>query len=104
MKNINVNVPTRLMILMNLPEQGSVVEMIAVRNLRKKVDFDSKETEDISLKTDGGKVTWNNAKAKDKAVEFSEAEIDLLNKIINKIDKAGQVTEILLDFIEALRA
>lgn len=37
----NLNVATRLMLLMNLPEQGSVIEMISKRNIRKKIDFSS---------------------------------------------------------------
>lgn len=36
-----LNVATRLMLLMNLPEQGSVVDMISKRNVRKKIDFSS---------------------------------------------------------------
>lgn len=35
----NLNVATRLMLLMNLPEQGSVIEMISKRNIRKKLTF-----------------------------------------------------------------
>lgn len=38
-----LNVATRLMLLMNLPEQGSVVDMISKRNVRKKIDFSSEE-------------------------------------------------------------
>lgn len=103
MKKINVNVPVRLMLLMNLPEQGSVLEMIAIRNLRKKIDFSSEEVEEISMKSAEGRITWNTEKAKDAEIEFSESEIEVINKVIDKLDKSGQITEALLDFIEAIK-
>ena len=43
MKKIDLNVATRLMLLMNLPEQGSVTEMISKRNVRKKIIFQVKK-------------------------------------------------------------
>ena len=36
--DMKMNVATRLAILTNLPEQGSVLEMISARNIRKKID------------------------------------------------------------------
>lgn len=53
----NLNVATRLMLLMNLPEQGSVIEMISKRNVRKKIDFSSEELEDLNIKNEDGRIT-----------------------------------------------
>ena len=53
----NLNVATRLMLLMNLPEQGSVIEMISKRNIRKKIDFSSEELEDLNIKSEDGRIT-----------------------------------------------
>nr|DAE33067.1 MAG TPA: hypothetical protein [virus sp. ctrcb4] len=53
----NLNVATRLMLLMNLPEQGSVIEMISKRNIRKKIDFSSEELEDLNIKNEDGRIT-----------------------------------------------
>ena len=36
---MKMNVATRVAILTNLPEQGSVLEMMSARNIRKKIDF-----------------------------------------------------------------
>jgi hypothetical protein len=52
----NLNVATRLMLLMNLPEQGSVIEMISKRNIRKKIDFSSEELEDLNIKNEDGRI------------------------------------------------
>lgn len=53
----NLNVATRLMLLMNLPEQGSVIEMISKRNIRKKIDFSSEELEDLNIKNEDDRIT-----------------------------------------------
>ncbi len=52
-----MNVATRLAILTNLPEQGSVLEMISARNIRKKIDFSSEEITSLNLKEADGKIS-----------------------------------------------
>lgn len=79
----NLNVATRLMLLMNLPEQGSVIEMISKRNIRKKIDFSSEELEDLNIKNEDGR-------------------INLLKSLIDKLDKSGLITDNILDFVEKI--
>lgn len=101
MKKFNLNVATRLIILINLPEQGSVVDMIAKRNVRKKIDFSSKEVEDYKIKNSDGKIEW----APDTPtveVEFNDSEVSLLKGIIEKLDKSSAVTDSILDFAEEI--
>lgn len=90
----NLNVATRLMLLMNLPEQGSVIEMISKRNIRKKIDFSSEENED-------GRITWS-SEAPSIEVEFTDSEINLLKSLIDKLDKSGLITDNILDFVEKI--
>lgn len=89
------------MLLMNLPEQGSVVEMISKRNIRKKIDFSSQEVEDLHIKNEEGRITWS-SDAPTIEVEFTDSEIELLKSLIDKLDKSGQITDNILDFIEAI--
>ena len=56
MHKFKLNVATRLVLLMNLPEQGSVIEMISKRNIRNKIDFSSKELEDDNIRNENGKI------------------------------------------------
>lgn len=96
-KSFNLNVATRLMLLMHLPEQGSVIEMITIRNIRKKIDFSSQEMEDCQIKNENGRIVWsNNSRTID--VNFTNGEIDFLKKIINNLDKQGLITDNILDF------
>ena len=58
MKKIDLNVATRLMLLLNLPEQGSVTEMISQRNVRKKIDLSSEEVEALKIENIYNKIVW----------------------------------------------
>lgn len=102
-KKISVNVATRLMLLMNLPEQGSVTEMILKRNVRKKIDFSSEEVEALKMKNEDGRIMWSPEKEL-LTVEFTDSEIEFLKSIIEKLDKAGSITDNILDFVEAIQS
>jgi hypothetical protein len=57
MKKFKLNIATRLILLVNLPEHGSVVDMISKRNIRRKIDFSSEEMESSKLNVMEDKVT-----------------------------------------------
>lgn len=103
MKKIDLNVATRLMLLMNFPEQGSVTEMISKRNVRKKIDFSSEEVEVLKIENKDGRIVWSPEKEL-LTVEFTDSEIGFLKSIIEKLDKAGSITDNILDFVEAVQS
>lgn len=103
MKKIDLNVATRLMLLMNLPEQGSVTEMISKRNVRKKIDFSSEEVEALKIENKDNKIVWLPEKEL-LTVEFTDSEVDFLKSLIDKLDKAGSITDNILDFVEAIQS
>lgn len=95
----NLNVAERIMLLMNLPEKGSVTEMISKRNIRNKIDFSSKEVEDFDLKTKNDKVEWSQD-ARSIEIEFTDSEMTFLKAIVDKMDKEGSITDNILEFAE----
>lgn len=97
----NLNVATRLVLLMNLPEQGSVTEMISKRNVRKKIDFSSKEVEEYEIREEGGKIIWS-PNATSIIVEFTDSELKFLKSLVDKLDKSGLITDNILDFVEEI--
>ncbi len=101
MKKLKLNIATRLILLVNLPEQGSVVDMISKRNVRRKIDFSSEEMESAKINITEDKVTWDPS-AVSIEVEFTESEISFLKDIIDKLDKAGNITDNILDFCEQI--
>lgn len=75
MKKIDLNVATRLMLLMNFPEQGSVTEMISKRNVRKKIDFSSEEVEALKIENKDGRIVWSPEKEL-LTVDLQTAKLD----------------------------
>lgn len=100
MKNLTLNVMSRLIILNNLPEQGSVVEMVAKRNIIKKVDFTSEELDQLKFETSDDRLTWHGNITIE--TEFSDSELNVLKSIIEKLDTSGSVTDAILDFAETV--
>lgn len=99
--NIKLNIATRLVLLMNLPEQGSVTDMILKRNIRNKIDFTSQEIEDYQIKNINNKISWLN-NAPEISIEFTTSEIEFLKKIVIKLDNSKQITDNILDFVEII--
>lgn len=100
---MKMNVATRLTILANLPEQGSVLEMITKRNIRKKIDFTSSEISALNLVEANGRISWTN-EDKPLEVSFNDSEKKFLNSIIEILDNKHIITDNILDFIEELRS
>lgn len=101
MKKIIMNVASRLTLLMNLPERGSVTDMISKRNIRNKIDFSSEEVEKDKIKNDEGKIMWS-SDSPDIEVEFNESEVTFLKTIIDKMDKEGLINDGILDFAQKI--
>lgn len=98
---MKMNIASRLAILANLPEQGTVLEMISKRNIRKKIDFSSEEITKLNLKEENGRISWLPT-VSSIDVEFNESEIALLKSIINTMDNKHIITDNILDFIQQL--
>lgn len=96
-KMFKLTTAVRLMLLMNLPDQGSVVDMITKRNIRKKIDFSSEEMEKLKITSKDGKISWANNEDP-KEVEFTENEISFIKNIIEKLDSSQSITDNILDF------
>ena len=52
-----MNIESRLVILANLPQQGSLLEMMTARNIRRKIEFSSEEMNKLNLKEINGRIS-----------------------------------------------
>lgn len=95
--NFNFNVLIRLMLLNNLPEQGSLERMMNKRNVRNKISFSSEELDKLNLQTNESGITWNNID--DISVELTNTEIKFINDIISEISDKNLISEGMLDFV-----
>lgn len=101
--SMKMNIASRLAVLNNLPTQGSVLEMISKRNIRKKIDFSSEEIEKINLKEGKGVITWSSETDSDLDIEFNDSELELLKSIVKIMDDKHIITDNILDFVEEIQ-
>lgn len=97
---MKLNVLTRLMLLNNLPEQGSLEKMINRRNIKDKIIFSSEEFDKLELKTSDVGVTWK--PIDDIEVEFTNTEILFIKDILDKMSDDGLISEGIIDFALAI--
>lgn len=83
----------RLKLAMLLPESGgSFREAIRVRQLRRDLNPDEKEREDLKLATDErGNITWDESKVSPKEFEFSDGELDTISVAFKSLEADGAV-------------
>ena len=99
--NFKLNVITRLLLFNNMPENGSIEEIINKRNVRDKITFSSDELDKLQLKTNENGITFQ--PIDDLEVEFTNTEIKFLNDVMEKISEKGLFVEASLDFVLDLR-
>ena len=99
--NFKLNVLIRLMLLNNLPEQGSIEKMMNKRNIRNKISFSSEELDNLNLKTNDHGITWN--PIDDVEVEFTNTEISFIWETIESLSEKGLISEGVLDFVFAIK-
>lgn len=97
---MKLNVLTRLMLLNNLPEQGSLEKMINRRNIKDKIIFSSEEFDKLGLKSSDVGVTWK--PIDDIEVEFTNTEILFIKEILDKMSDDGLISEGIIDFALAI--
>lgn len=96
MAKLTLSVADRLSLLMNLPEKGSVTEMLAKRALQHKLDFSGEELDKFKIKSKDGVVTWDNS-VKTNELEFAKSELDYMKTVVDKMSENKQITDAFLD-------
>lgn len=77
------------------PQQGDMIEITMVKDIRGKVRLTAEELEKMELKSADGRSTWNNTKAEEikREVDLSESELTFLKGRVDELNKAKQITE-----------
>ena len=100
---MKMNIESRLVILANLPQQGSLLEMMTARNIRRKIEFSSEEMNKLNLKEINGKISWNSS-SELLNVDFTDQEKEFLKSIIKIMDSKHIIIDGLLDFIQEIQS
>lgn len=78
------------------PQTGNILTQILVKSISEKVTLTPEEIEEIDLKSDGQLLRWDETKAQEKEIEFTEAEINLLRERVSEMDNNKQINQDIL--------
>ena len=96
-KVVALTVKERLLISQIYPEKSSITDQTIVRDIMRKLEITQEEQTEIEFKTTPQGFTWNQEKEKVSAVEFTDAELNLLKNQVNNLDKEQKVTQQLVE-------
>ncbi|MCK9626543.1 MAG: hypothetical protein M0R23_08830 [Bacteroidales bacterium] len=87
MKN---TIKDRLAISSLLPREGDMVTLILARDIKKKVDLTQELMKEVNFRAEGNNFIWNEEKEPADII-FTEAEINLLKKKIQELEKSKKL-------------
>jgi len=82
---VKLNVKDRLRLLAILPEQGDLLTLKIVRELREDLSFTEKEHKDWKIKVKGDMITWDDG-GDEREYEFGEQANELIKKQLRELD------------------
>ena len=100
---VDLSVIERLSLEGFLPEQSSMQDMILKRDIVEKVRLTQEEITEIELKQVDNGIEFKQEKSKDKAIDFTELEINLLKDGVKKADSEKKVTLQTLSLVQKLK-
>ena len=103
MKKITLSIKERAILCDLLPQAGSKLQQIIIRELLAKFSFTDQETAKHKIKYIEGAMTWS-ADANDAlfSFELSEAEINVLKETSASANEAERITQHNLTLIEKI--
>lgn len=94
---MKLNVKERVAILQMLPETGSLVEMVDIMEIVKKVRLEEEEKNNIEFKETKNSLSWNTFKDLGKDIEFKHEEISILKAAVRRLDEEKRINVSNLD-------
>ena len=98
-----LSIKDRLVIVELLPVQGNIIDLTISKDIRQKAELGQMESTKIDLKIEGTSFVWDEKKAKDKTIEFTNAELELLKSQINELDKQKTIKPNMLSLCLKIR-
>lgn len=88
---MKVSIPNRLRLLAILPEQGNLLTLKIVRQLREELSFSEEEHKEFEIKTEGNSIRWK-LDAEEKEIEFGEQAKELIDKRLRELNEKDELT------------
>lgn len=95
------HVAERIHLLNLLPAEGDITTLRIVRQLREALSFSEAEHTDFAMQVEGGRVTWDAAKAGAKDVEVGEKARSIIGAALQRASEAGKLSSDLVAVYDA---
>jgi len=95
-----LNVGERMITLTILPQEGNIITLKMIRDLKSKIGLSAQELKEFEVAQDGERVKWNQKGLVPRDFDFAEAEIDLIKKQLKKLDSDGKLHQDMLPVYE----
>jgi len=102
---IKLNICDRINLMGMLPNQADFADLIVATNIRELIQFSSKEIDEFEIaKLPMQQVIEKNGEKNEKEFELSQAEVDLIFKMLEKInsEKTMPVNSLFLKLVNKL--
>ena len=94
---MNLSVKDRILLIAFLPKEGDLLTQILVKDVRNKTELTQKELLDCDFKVVDSGYVWDDKKAKNKVVDFTGKELELLKSGVERLDKENKITQDILE-------
>jgi hypothetical protein len=98
-RTLELTVKDRFMIGELLPQESNLVDQLLARDIRTKTSISQQESTEIELVAGPGTLQWNEKKDLRKVVEFTEAELNFLDR---NIKRRSAEEKIGIDMVEVI--
>ena len=89
---MELNVGHRIRLLNILPEQGNLLTIKIVRQLREELSFTEEEHQKFAVKIEGNRLMWDADNLETKSVEFGPKATELVEKRLRELNDEDKLT------------
>lgn len=96
---IVLGIKDRFMVRELLPRRANLTDQILAQDIDEKVVINQEDAKAIGLKSGDAGVSWKDDATLDKTVEFSSAELELLDRQIKRMSSEGEINRDMVNTI-----
>ena len=90
---LELSIKDRLGVSLLLPTVGGFIQQELIHYIKERIRLTPEEIHEYEVHdSQGGIITWNTQKAKDKIYDFTESEINILKQGVDLLDKEERIT------------
>ena len=94
MYQLELDNSNRISLISIMPAESNLIDRISIKEIKSKVNFNAEEIKQLGIKVDDKLISWDENPT--KAFTFTNAELHLLKRFVDDLDKKSKVSDNLL--------